>query len=162
MTETTERTTEGKGHWPYVLDLRIDDLVFAERRAVAIKGGNPNTVTRANVLEHARRRMGEVKGAAVATEVKNDAGVQAARVGTKKMTVFGLPRTAVLRWMGAAGWSFTQAAAVLSKVLGEVTSMATVRAQVYSGRLGVKGPHGTVPKLTRDQQKQLTALLPKE
>ncbi len=106
--------------------------------------------------------MGEVNGVTVATEVKNDAGVQAARIGTKKMTVFGLPRTAVLRWMGAAGWSFVQAAAVLEQVLGEVTSMATVRAQVYSGRLGGKGPHGAVPKLTRDQQKQLKALLPKE
>jgi hypothetical protein len=159
----SETTTVGKGHWSYVMDLNVEDLVFAERRAVAIKGGNPNTVTRANVLEHAWRRMGGFSGTVAATPIRNEAGVDAAKVGWRKSTIFGHPKTKVIMWMGAQGWTVTQASHVLKAVTGEVPSVYCVRTFVRAGRIGGNCERrGAVPKLTKDQQKQLKALLPKE
>lgn len=52
--------------------------------------------------------------------------------------LFGYPVTAVLRWMGANGWSVTDAATALANLNIEV-ALATIRCQVAAGKKGQRG-----------------------
>jgi hypothetical protein len=72
----------------------------------------------------------------------------------KRYDVMGFPVTAVLRWMGKAGWSSKDALVVMGK-LNVGLSPATVNIQV---KAGAKGERGEPAPLTPAQQKQLTGM----
>jgi hypothetical protein len=71
--------------------------------------------------------------------------------GTARYFVFGYPVTAVLRWMGKAGWSFEDAKKTLATLKVEC-SEATIKTQLGAGKSGQRGEPAP---LTEDQAEQL-------
>lgn len=76
--------------------------------------------------------------------------------GKQRVKVFGMSVTAVLRWMGADGWSMDKARKALTK-LGLDIGEQTITSQVYSGR-DPDSPRGDVPELSKEQGEALRAL----
>jgi len=74
----------------------------------------------------------------------------------QSQNIFGHVPTAVIRWMGAEGWTTTQAVAVLESLDIDV-AIGTIRAQL---RGGVTGKRGAIPELTDNQVDTLYGLLP--
>lgn len=67
----------------------------------------------------------------------------------------GVSNTAVIKWMGANGWTYTQAKKVLDKK-GVFVSESTIRGQLWCGKTG---RYGKAPDLTEEQIKELQSLL---
>lgn len=83
-------------------------------------------------------------------------------VSDGRLTAFGHPVTALLRWMGKAGWSRRQARWAVDKLIGiaggGAVSDATVATQVIAGRQG-DSPHGKPADLGPEQVKRVEALI---
>lgn len=82
------------------------------------------------------------------------------KTGKCKYKVFGFPVTHIIRWMAFKGNEDLAVTQVLQTLKLEVPG-GTIAAQCYSGRKGEKGPHGPIPKLTKDQESALSALFAK-
>jgi len=72
--------------------------------------------------------------------------------------LFGYHPTAVIRWMGAQGWKFSAAQAVLEHY-GFSIADATIRTQLAAGR---RGERGAPAKLSDDQMNGLREALPQD
>ncbi len=73
--------------------------------------------------------------------------------GSTRAFIFGHPVTAVIRWMGKAGWKQAEAKAVVADILGEgEIADGTVAAQLGAGR---NGQRGDPANLTEEQVEQL-------
>lgn len=68
--------------------------------------------------------------------------------------IFGHAATAVIRWMGANGWTFDEARAALAEFGAAGISDTTVRIQLPAGKKGERGPAAPI---SEDQAKQLRA-----
>lgn len=71
--------------------------------------------------------------------------------GKKRYSIFGLPVTAILRWMGKEDWTPEQAKQALAKE-GIVVAKTTLQSQLHGGKVGRRGPPA---KLTKEQRKTL-------
>lgn len=77
--------------------------------------------------------------------------------GGARYKILGLPMAAVLRWMGADGWTWHEAKAVLHGPLGMKAVLdSTIKVKVYNGKAKT-GP-GEIPDLSSEQVKTLRAL----
>lgn len=70
---------------------------------------------------------------------------------------FGVAITALLRWMGRAGFDRKEAGRVCKALGRDDVAEATYTAQMRSGSSG-KDHHGPVPALTREQERKLLTL----
>ena len=69
--------------------------------------------------------------------------------------IFGYSATSVLRWMGANGWGFEDAAVVMATIGAARIADSTIRIQLNAGRDGRRGPAAPV---TPAQAKKLREL----
>jgi hypothetical protein len=76
---------------------------------------------------------------------------------TGENLIFGFAATAVLRWMGHTGWTFSDTKIVLEK-LDVGLSDATIRTQLGAGKTGQRGTPAT---LSDEQKKQLLSYVGK-
>lgn len=79
--------------------------------------------------------------------------------GTIRAKVFGMPVTALIRWMAWEAWKEDQVKTALARLDLSVIKDTTIRAQYTSGQKGNKGPHGEIPKLDKKQSASLYALV---
>lgn len=118
----------------------------------------------------APRANGEAKpsgGTPVAVDNTTEIPVActAGKKGGFRYTIFGMPATAILRWMGGDGWTIDEAKAAMAKLGLTSIQDSTYKCQVYSGRKGVGddgealGTHGAAPELPAKQAKALNALI---
>lgn len=80
----------------------------------------------------------------------------AQRVGTPRMSLFGQPVTAVIRWMGVNEWTFPMAKKALQEGLLIPVSDSTIRCQL---RGAIDGSRGDPAKLTKEQAEKLNKCL---
>lgn len=78
--------------------------------------------------------------------------------GKNRFMLLGFPVTAVLRWMGKAGWTAEQAKAVLKAKKIEVAE-STLKSQLHGGAVGRRGEPAD---LTKGQIQELNSLKPQE
>lgn len=89
---------------------------------------------------------------AAASQTPTGAKTMAATKTTPKTKTYGEhSATAVVRWMGAKGWTFTQAQAVVKKLRLGLADV-TIRIQLNAGASGKRGEPAS---LSRDEQKAL-------
>ena len=69
-----------------------------------------------------------------------------------RVSIFGHPATAVVRWMGKHGWTFDKARKALDK-LGAKIADTTIRIQLKAGANGERGEPANISKA---EAKQLT------
>jgi hypothetical protein len=131
------RTDQAK--WPDIQDAMIDAMIRLEK-------------TLAPYLAKLKRQLAP-GGSLSDTEAVSEKRGQGQGRGAR-YNVMGHPVTAVLRWMGAHGWSKADALKVLSK-LGCPAADSTVYIQVSAG---AKGERGEPAGLTPEQAAQLEAL----
>lgn len=76
------------------------------------------------------------------------------RTGTTqcRVKIFGYSATAVLRWMGANGWNFEDAAVAMATLGAHALADCTIRLQLKAGKDGARGPAAPI---TPAQAKQL-------
>jgi len=74
--------------------------------------------------------------------------------GNVKPKIFGFSVTAVLRWMGANGWDFDDAAIAVETITVTKLSDVTIRLQLKAGR---DGKRGAPADISPSQAKQLRA-----
>lgn len=93
-------------------------------------------------------------------EMKNVDGITVVSKG-KRVEIFNLPITHIMRWMGGEGWEEKHARQAFTKLALPVSD-STLRVQMRSGMNGEKGSHGPPPKLTSQQESLLEKLIEKK
>lgn len=139
-------------HAAHTLDYRFGLLVSRTFPRVSSEGtGTPETAVAG--AETVPDRPEPPRGAdrPAATTVDDRPARQPVRTGGKGAELFGHPLTAVMRWMGKAGWTWEQGMTALGK-LGIAANESTVKTQVGAGKKGLRGEPAA---LTADQIRSL-------